>query len=368
MNKEERKYENEEIEKIESMENGYDLYNFSKLDRTIKKVTAENISKQELKALVDLFYQTQDARIRCQNQIRAIEQNADNEFKNSVEVLKWSYENEHMKEKQLFDIFKYYMKISKTGQWLSSIIGIGPTFSVILLAYFDVKGKKGAGQFHSFCGLNDNNKPWYGKEKAAKIVNEVMGKEKKITFDHLMELSDITGRSVSSLDNMSIVKDSKTHIPKKKNGKVVKDKEQLIKGLSMIPYNAFLKKTCYLIAQSFVMNKDKGSLYGRVYMDRKAVEIKKNEKGLYREQALKSLEENNFKNKEVIQRLQSGKLTDLHIENRARRYAVKLFISHLFEQMWIEENGTQPPNPYILEYGDEFEHNGYIEPEVPYIW
>lgn len=365
---EEFKNEEEQIKEIEKIDKEYELYDFSKLDRNVKKVTAENISKEELRALVDLYYQTQKQRIRIQNQIRAIEQNADDEFKNSADVLKWSFENEYFKEKQLADIFKYYMKTTKTGQWLSQIKGIGPRFAVVLLAYLDIDGKKAAGQFHSFCGLNDNNKPWYGKEKAKKIVNEVMGDEKVITFDHLMKLSEITGRSVSSLEKMSVVMDNKTHKPKLKNKKIQKTKDQLIKGLSMIPYNAFLKKTCYLISKSFVLSKNRGSLYGEIYMDRKAVETRKNEAGEFREQALRSLEEKNYTDKDAIETLKSGKLTGLHIENRARRYAVKLFISHLFEQMWIEEYGTEPPTPYIIEYGEEFEHNGYIEPEVPYIW
>lgn len=365
---EEFKNEEEQIKEIEKIDKEYELYDFSKLDRNVKKVTAENISKEELRALVDLYYQTQKQRIRIQNQIRAIEQNADDEFKNSADVLKWSFENEYFKEKQLADIFKYYMKTTKTGQWMSQIKGIGPRFAVVLLAYLDIDGKKAAGQFHSFCGLNDNNKPWYGKEKAKKIVNEVMGDEKVITFEHLMKLSEITGRSVSSLEKMSVVMDNKTHKPKLKNKKIQKTKDQLIKGLSMIPYNAFLKKTCYLISKSFVLSKNRGSLYGEIYMDRKAVETRKNEAGEFREQALRSLEEKNYTDKDAIETLKSGKLTGLHIENRARRYAVKLFISHLFEQMWIEEYGTEPPTPYIIEYGEEFEHNGYIEPEVPYIW
>lgn len=367
MNKEIRN-EEEELKEVKTVEKEYELFNFDKMSRDVKKITAEKINKRELKALVDLYYQSQNQRIRVGNQIRAIRQESDDAFKNSVEVLEWVYENEHIKEKQIFDIFKYYMKTSKTGQWLSNVKGIGPTFSIALLAYLDIEGKKAAGQFHSFCGLDDNNRPRYGKEKAREIVNSVMGDEKVITFDHLLELSEITGRTVDSLDKMSIEIDYKTKKPKMKKNKPVKTKESLIKGLSIIPYNAFLKKTCYLIAQSFVMNRDKGSLYGEVYFNRKAVETKRNNEGFYAEQAAKQLREKHYTDKDAIACLKEGKLTKLHIENRARRYAVKLFISHLFEQMWIESHGTNPPTPYIIEYSDEFEHNGYIEPETPYIW
>jgi DNA modification methylase len=43
-----------------------------------------------------------------------------------------------------------------------------------------------------------------------------------------------------------------------------------------------------------------------------------------------------------------GKLPPAHIHARAKRYAVKLFLSHLHETMHEIEHGTTPPLPYAL--------------------
>jgi hypothetical protein len=41
-------------------------------------------------------------------------------------------------------------------------------------------------------------------------------------------------------------------------------------------------------------------------------------------------------------------LPPAHIDARARRWGVKLFLSHMFEVMYIEHNGKMPPEAYIL--------------------
>ena len=50
---------------------------------------------------------------------------------------------------------------------------------------------------------------------------------------------------------------------------------------------------------------------------------------------------------------------------RARRYAVKRFLVHYFNQAWWFEYGTEPPHPYV----EEHLNHTHIEdnPFVPYI-
>ena len=48
---------------------------------------------------------------------------------------------------------------------------------------------------------------------------------------------------------------------------------------------------------------------------------------------------------------------------RSKRYAVKLFISHLFEAMYLEEHGYYPKETYVIAH---LGHSDYIEPEVPF--
>ena len=45
------------------------------------------------------------------------------------------------------------------------------------------------------------------------------------------------------------------------------------------------------------------------------------------------------------------------------RYAVKLFISHVFEAMYFAEFHEEPPKAYVIQY---MGHHDYIAPEVDY--
>ena len=41
-------------------------------------------------------------------------------------------------------------------------------------------------------------------------------------------------------------------------------------------------------------------------------------------------------------------LPPAHIQARAKRYAVKIFLSHLFDVWYKLEKGQEPPKPYAL--------------------
>lgn len=133
--------------------------------------------------------------------------------------------------------------------------------------------------------------------------------------------------------------------------------------LAMPPYNTFLKKKCYSIGESFVLFQRK-SMYGQIYARRLAEETIKNDQLAYKEQAERMLDEKNYNGSTTTYNsLIQGKLSKAHLIMRARRYAVKLFISHVFEAMYWFEYGIEPPKHYILELGG---HHDYIAPEVDY--
>lgn len=148
--------------------------------------------------------------------------------------------------------------------------------------------------------------------------------------------------------------------------------DDLEKYLAMPPFNARLKKACYLIGDTWNKNHNRPkSLYGRLYADRKAYETIKNERGDYADQAAKKLQDYNVTKKNVKAVYVSGKLPAGHIEMRARRYATKILLSHLYEFWYIVEYGTAPRVPYILGAcevnGEDVRmHTDYIKPEVPY--
>lgn len=140
--------------------------------------------------------------------------------------------------------------------------------------------------------------------------------------------------------------------------------EDLISYLSKPPYNLELKKVMYQIGDLFIRNRNRGSMYGNIYYQRYLQETEMNSRFAYREQAKQLLEMKDWSaHKDIYDILTQGKLTDAHLKVRARRYAVKLFISHVHEAMYYDKYHKKPPMPYIIDIGG---HHDYIAPETDY--
>lgn len=127
------------------------------------------------------------------------------------------------------------------------------------------------------------------------------------------------------------------------------------------PWNASLKTLCWKIGQSFMkFSGDEKCFYGRIYKDRKAYEVNRNESGGNKEAAAAILLAKKFnKSTEAFKHLSGGKLPPAQIDARARRYAVKIFISHLQQVWYFIENGEMPPKPYAI---NKLGHAHYIRP------
>lgn len=116
------------------------------------------------------------------------------------------------------------------------------------------------------------------------------------------------------------------------------------------PWNAKLRTLSWKIGQSFmkVSGNDK-DFYGHLYKERKALEQSNNEEGLYAEQAKAKLEKFKIgKTTEAYKWYSKGMLPPGHIDARARRYAVKIFLSHLFDTWYRMDRGCEPPKPFAI--------------------
>lgn len=125
------------------------------------------------------------------------------------------------------------------------------------------------------------------------------------------------------------------------------------------PWNAELKRLCWLIGESFVKVKSRESdVYGKIYEARKVYEAAKNERGDYAEQAARVLVSRKIQDKTARGILESGKLLPAHVHARCKRYAVKIFLSHLYEVMHRIHYGRPGPIPYAIAHLD---HKDMIE-------
>ena len=146
------------------------------------------------------------------------------------------------------------------------------------------------------------------------------------------------------------------------------------------PFNAKLKTLCFKIGESFVKVKAlEQDVYGKIYEKRKALEMSRNEQGLFAEQA-KEMAKKFKANKSVSYNWYAGKVTAEgykaflkkketnslakpdtvgegegihmlppgHIHARARRYAVKMLLSDWHEIAYQNHYKKERPLPFAV--------------------
>lgn len=404
------------------------------------KESAISVSTKEARFLTDTYYQVQKIRLASDNQIRSIVQSLDDQDERIPMAIKWSSMNMKNQEAQLKIILQEYAKSTPVGRWLLDTKGIGPVLAAGCLSNFDISKTQHYAQFLSFCGLNDYNNPWLGKELAGKITNKIYTELRKADskinapilspktvtwlnkqiknldwfgtgayhmiseqdssgelsklYNSLLEIYDGDRDSVEDFIIRKYVnKDAVTEkvvlkvlcnvnrrrevvvngIKNTANSKKKKAekpshsfvKSELISYLSKPPYNKNAKDLIYQIGDSFIKQSNRGSLYGEIYRNRRALEERKNINGDYAERAREALEAKSYsKSTESYKAYIQGKLPDAHIIARSRRYACRIFISHLFEAMYMDYHHKKVP--YEIYPIDHMEHTDYIPPEVPF--
>ena len=413
----------------------------TRLTKEEKEELTQLTSKDDVKFLVDQYYQSQDHRLRCENQIRAMVKDS----KSNITIDSYFIRRQLKIVKAQENLTKKYIDRVTDSipmcQWLKSITGIGPVLAANIYANFDVSIGKYATDFLSYAGLNNNNNPWLGTKKAKdlctkieskfmslangvkcefedevvrgtasnrtkvlkKYIAEIKVRAKKadLSLEEIVKIANNARKSngisdevnITHIDDIEILPDAyiraehatyigrwhliQAHVMTKRKIENIEKGIQAIAQskyytlsdlqnyLARPPYNTKLKKRMFLIGEAFVKVSGKeSSLYGRLYLQRKADEIAKNERGEYADQAKKILEEKNWdKSTDAYKCLSEGKLSKAHINMRAQRYATKLFISHVYEAMYWEKYHKTPKKYYTLEFQG---HHDYIAPETDY--
>ena len=115
------------------------------------------------------------------------------------------------------------------------------------------------------------------------------------------------------------------------------------------PWNAQLKVLCWKIGDSFMHHAgSEKCVYGHIYKQRKELEIERNERGDFADQAAAILEKKKIKKPETLKVYKDGRLPKMQIELRARRVAVKLFLAHYLDVAHWFAKGKRTPEPYAL--------------------
>jgi hypothetical protein len=115
------------------------------------------------------------------------------------------------------------------------------------------------------------------------------------------------------------------------------------------PWNADLKALCLKVGDSIARPGDDGEFYRRLYLQRQAQEAAANHAGRFAGQAQRKLA--HFKstgNANARTSYSQGQLPPAHVQARAKRWVVKLFLSH-YHEVALRLSGQAPVKPFGIE-------------------
>jgi hypothetical protein len=200
------------------------------------------------------------------------------------QFIEWLNKNLATLEDQIRAMLDKWSGNQPMGIWARNCVGIGPVISAGLLANIDIAKAPTVGHIWRFAGLDPTQKWQKGKKR---------------------------------------------------------------------PWNASLKRLCWIMGESFVkVSGHQKDIYGKIYLERKEYEKQRNDTGQLAAQAHERIARDRAAKRkldaDLVKLLEGGKLPQMALHERAKRYAVKLFLSHWFEEAYRLHHGTEPPKPYPI--------------------
>ena len=235
------------------------------------------MSRDEIRYLVDTYYQIQKVRQQSGNQ----------EFAQSKEpepcfVVSYLHDQLTVLENQLVRVFDAWTDQHRVGVWAKEQYGIGPVIAAGLLAHIDIEKAPHVGHILSFAG-----------QVPPDLIKWEKGQKR--------------------------------------------------------PFNLKLKVLCWKIGDSFCKFSGRDECYyGKLYRKRKELEVQNNESGGNAECAKATLEKKKIREKATRLCYDNGKLPPGRVDLRARRWAVKIFLSHWHMVAYWDRWHVVPPMPYPI--------------------
>jgi len=300
-----------------------------KLDKNTRMLAGE-LKREEARALTDLYYLLQNGRIRAAGQLRAITKESDDQIEGTTTpMLAFFFDQFVSLEGQIKRCLGAFAASKMPGAWMQSLYGVGDVISAGLLAHIKIERAPHAGNLMRFAGLT--NDPWLGSDKARELVVELeaLADDPKDIEELILLAQTRLRRQAGSIRKMMQSMFGDEEISEEDFKPTRAD---LIKTLALRPWNADLKcLAVFKLGESFVKTQNYDEdYYGHIFARRKALYTTYNAEGKFTEEAAKVLASKNINKKTDAYKAYSiGQLPKAHIHARARRYAVKLFLSHL---------------------------------------
>jgi len=294
-----------------------------RLDKDLKEA-AKLMGKEEVRVLVDLYYQIQEHRKASGNAKRAIEKENEPD-----QVLEWVFDATQTLEsdiKKAMDIFTNEYAVSR---WMKSIFGVAEVIAAGLMCHIDIRKAPTVGNIWRFAGLDPTSK-W---EKG----------QKRPWNASLKRLCWIVGESFMKFHNFKKDDYGCLYAARKEI-----EQERNLKG-------AFADQADTSLAEkNFSKTSDAYLWYtGSISADNAKLIIEApTEKRMGMAKKLSGKPGSGVK-----------MLPPARIQLRSQRYAVKLFLAHLHAVMHQDYYGKPAPKPYVFEKGPNPErHTHLLEP------
>jgi len=267
-------------------------------------------SREEATSAIRMYYDIQDFRIGAGNRQFQLDSKdeSDKEIESTVKEneatnnISFAYAKAGLKdiEEVIASWLEDYVKRDPIGKWLLTVKGIGPVLAAGFLSYIDISKCQTAGSIWRYGGIEGHRAP---RKKGVKLDYN----------PHFKVLCWKAGEQFAKVSGYK--KDSDGNILLDENGNPI----------DRIP----------------------DAIYGHLYREKLKEYIERNERGGFTELAALTLKEKNFeKETEAKKTYESGKLPMAHMISMAKRYAEKIFLSHLFTVWYEYANGRPAPRPF----------------------
>jgi hypothetical protein len=365
------------------------------------KAAVRLLTPHEARFLVDSYYAIQEYRKASGNQKLALDKSGEPHL-----ILNWLFDQQSTLEKQIGKTLDIWTDTQPVGQWLKSICGIGPVLTAGLIAHVDITRAPTAGRIWRLAGLVPDVK-WYGKDGSKELMKTMFGdspKKKSVDETDLALVSLNTNRSIESLEKLALGKGKRMTMDNLEAGLARRPWNANLKTLAFKVGESFVKvsgRESDFYGKLFQKRKAKEwlrNLSGGCSGDARNALSEKNFKdgtdakvwltgkispsvagwcwargivssspsmndveAMTKDQALRpaDLVAAGFWNEDgsVVQIMGKGPdqwtspipmLPPAHIHARARRWTVKLLLSHFQYVYYRYHYGQEPPAPYVM--------------------
>ena len=304
------------------------------------RLQAADLTKREAKLLYRYHRNVQVMRIACEQSIGLLE----HQKTPPPELFFYFRRSARRLEKQTTSALEIYVDQYVATRWMREV-GLGSAQATAIFTMVDLEKIKGnVSSLFRFAGY-DPSVTKLTKQEAGECIRYFREQYKKdyVDLEVLHYVARDLNRGVEQLKRITKV------------GMYRKDITwgQLYRAIMSCPWCQELKEVLFRVGMAFRRtggNAQPTSPYRSIYDWRKEYEVMRNERGDLAEQAAYKLKSRNFrKDTTAYKHYIEGRLPPAHLDARARRFTIKVFLVHLHQVLFFERYGRMPPRPYILD-------------------